>query len=74
MLEWLSEEPQIHFRPVRPSDLLKMRPWWEPQAHDLADRIRGGMKQRTLWQVSDELARELRDGITRWTGTSTATR
>lgn len=50
-LEWLREERLIYFRPVSPSDRLKMRPWWDEKAAELADRIRGRVKQGTLWRV-----------------------
>ncbi len=67
ILEWLEgTDTQLYFRPVAPSDHLKMHPWWDSEAHLLADDIRGRMKQRTLWIISDDLATRLRRGITSW--------
>lgn len=67
VLEWLeTAESQLRFRPVAPSDHLKMHPWWDANAAQLADRIRGKVKQGTLWPVGDGDAKELRLGITRW--------
>jgi len=66
ILEWVAQVPELHFRPTAPSDHLKMHPWWDDQARQLADTIRGKMKQRTLWLVSDELAKKLRSGISSW--------
>ncbi len=39
-------ENELYFRAVRPTDELKMHPWWDARAEKLADRIRGKMKQR----------------------------
>lgn len=46
---------------------IMMTPWWDEEAERLADRIRGKMKQATLWRVGAERD-ELRDGIRRWLG------
>src|SRR3989442_6666025 len=73
--EWI-EEPtkeapsQLRFRPVAPSDVLKMRPWWDKEADSLADAIRGEMKQRTLWLVPDEQAKQFRRGMMGWVAAS----
>jgi hypothetical protein len=65
--EWLKEaNSQLRFRPVAPSDALKMCPWWNKEAAALANKIRGEMKQRTLWVVPDELTTQLRRGIMGW--------
>lgn len=67
VLEWYDESSTpLHFRPVAPSDHLKMHPWWDDNASKLADQMRGKVKQRTLWLVEDELAKKLRLGITAW--------
>lgn len=64
---WTTEEKRrFYFRPVAPSDQLKMRPWWDDQARQLADHIRGKVKQGTLWPVSNELAAALGAGISAW--------
>jgi hypothetical protein len=68
VLEWLEDASHLYFRAVAPSDHLKMHPWWDENAQNLADRIRGKMKQRTLWHVEDELVAELREGVTSWVG------
>ena len=68
VLEWLEDASHLYFRAAAPSDHLKMVPWWDDDAKDLSDRIRGKMKQRTLWLVADDLAAELRLGITSWIG------
>ncbi len=64
---WFPGENQaeMYFRPVAPSDLLKMHPWWDEDARTLADRIRGKVKQGTLWRVEDQNLEALRDGISR---------
>ncbi len=69
--EWKKEPTkeapsQLRFRPVTPSDALKMRPWWDKEADALADAIRGEMKQRTLWLVPDEQAKQIRRGMMGW--------
>jgi len=67
ILEWIGESGnQLRFRPVSPSDRLKMHPWWSKEATSLSDRIRGEMKQRTLWVVPNDLVPELRRGIVNW--------
>ena len=66
ILEWLDDVSHLYFRATSPSDHLKMHPWWDENAILLANKIRGKMKQRTLWLVSDELVGELREGITSW--------
>jgi hypothetical protein len=68
VLEWLNEESSLYFRPVAPSNHLKMCPWWDKQAKKLAESIRGPVKRGTLWRVSDDLVQELRSGITSWVG------
>jgi len=64
--EWLSGEEQMYFRPVAPSDHLKMHPWWDAEADKLADKIRGSVKQGNLWRIDEEQANRLRQGITGW--------
>jgi hypothetical protein len=66
ILEWLEIHSHLYFRAVAPSDYLKMRPWWDDDARDVAEAIRGKMKQRTLWIVSDDLVRRVREGIKSW--------
>ena len=66
VLDWHSDERGLYFRPVAPSDHLKMHPWWDAGAKDVADAIRGKVKQGTLWQVPDALAGTIATGITAW--------
>lgn len=72
VLEWLDEQKAFYFRPVSPSDRLKMCPWWDKQASNLADRIRGKVKQGTLWRVPEKLVTDLRRGINVWCGGETS--
>ncbi len=46
-LSGFREATPLYFRPVTPSDYLKMRPWWGHARAALADEIRGTMKQGT---------------------------
>ena len=64
--EWYEPEQLLYFRPTSPSDYLKMHPWWDKKAQQLADEIRGKMKQRTLWLVPEELVLKIRHGISSW--------
>ncbi len=66
ILEWFENGDEMYFRPVAPSDHLKMHPWWDQEARTLADEIRGRMKQGTFWLVPEPLAIRLREGIARW--------
>jgi hypothetical protein len=67
ILEWYEvSSNQLYFRPTAPSDCLKMFPWWDGPAEKLANEIRGKMKQRTLWLVQPELAKQVRRGIAGW--------
>jgi hypothetical protein len=66
ILEWLEQIKQVSFRPVAPSDHLKMDPWWNMEAEKLSDMIRGSVKQATMWHVKEDLAKDLRSGMTAW--------
>lgn len=68
ILEWFRDGEEVYFRPVAPSDHLKMDPWWSLEARALADEIRGKVKQGTMWYVPDTLAKRLREGIVKWLG------
>ena len=66
-LEWYpNTDSPLYFRPVAPSDYLKMWPWWNQAAADLADDVRGTMKQGTLWRIPQPLAEKLRSGLAEW--------
>ena len=61
------EDHTIHFRPVAPSDQLKIRPWRDDDEQDIVDKIRR-VKQGTLFTVTEELASDIGEGIARWVG------
>src|SRR5687767_2565404 len=66
VLSWHEDERGMYFRPVSPSDHLKMHPWWDEAAKEIADAVRGKVKQGTLWPVPNEMAEAISAGITRW--------
>jgi hypothetical protein len=72
VLDMHDDERGMYFRPVTPSDHLKMHPWWDADAKALVDKIRGKVKQGTLWQISEELAAQVTAGMTAWFAGRTA--
>jgi len=68
VLDWHEDERGMYFRPVSPSDHLKMDPWWDNHAKEIADEIRGKVKQGTMWEVPDNLAAAISAGIAAWLG------
>ena len=62
------DSKKLYFRPVAPTNHLKMHPWWNDEAQDVANEVRGAMTQGTLWQVSAEHWKRIRRGITTWLG------
>jgi hypothetical protein len=68
ILRWIKEDggSTIYFRPVSPSDRLKMSPWGDPSAMTLADQVRGKMPRATLYLVDEELAVKIASGIKSW--------
>lgn len=62
------ESKTLYFRPVAPTNHLKMHPWWNDEAQNIANEVRGPVPQGTLWRVSDEQWRRIRRGITAWVG------
>ncbi|MBI4586022.1 MAG: hypothetical protein HY717_18590 [Planctomycetes bacterium] len=66
LLEWLEDYKYMLFRPVTPTNHLKMHPWWNSKAMKLAEDIRGKVKQGTLWNIPEKFHKELRIGITSW--------
>jgi hypothetical protein len=71
ILDWYSETKcPMSFRPVAPSDRLKMDPWWEGIAERVANRIRGKkdgkVRRTTLQRISSANAAEVRRGIAQW--------
>jgi len=57
---------RLYFVPAAPTNYLKMTPWWDKVAERLTDRIRGSVKQGTLWHVSSDDTKALRAGVRRW--------
>lgn len=69
ILAWLNDsDRELRFRPVAPSDYLKMDPWWDNNVSAIANRIRGNVKQGTLWPIAITDAKQLRAGISSWLG------
>ena len=60
------DNPEILFKPVSPSNYLKMTPWWDEDAKSLVDKIRGGFKQKTLWIIDRPDLGKIRTGIRNW--------
>ena len=57
------ELEQIHFRPVPPSDYLKMNPVPEEEVNGIIRKIRGRFAQMAMFKVNDEEFQELRQKI-----------
>ena len=68
ILDVREEGKAIYFRTVPPSDYLKMCPWWDESAQQIANEIRGKVRQGTLWPVPTKLRDQLRVGIRAWVG------
>jgi len=71
ILDWREDEEgerRMYFRPVAPSDHLKMHPWWDETAKGIADRVRGAVKRGTLWEVPGDLSSAITGGVTAWLG------
>jgi hypothetical protein len=70
VLKWTAsptkKKKRLYFRPVAPSDQLKMRPWGNAQAMNLFNKVRGKPGRDTLYFVDDKLARKIASGIASW--------
>lgn len=68
VLDWpeSDDDSRVRFRPVHPSDQLKMCPWWDAEVKELVDEARGRVKQGTVWPLKDGVAKRLGRGIGRW--------
>jgi hypothetical protein len=64
--KWMKEERALYFIPTAPTNHLKMHPWWDDEAKEIADTIRGTVKQATLWSVGDDMVTAVRRGFTGW--------
>lgn len=60
------DRSMIYFIPTHPSDHLKMDPWWDDEAKEIVDAIRGKMPRPNLFQVPEELVARIRVGVKRW--------
>lgn len=60
------DKKRFYFRPVAPSDQLKMHPWGDGEAFDLVARVRRDWNQATLYFVDQDLAEEIVEGIKAW--------
>jgi hypothetical protein len=71
VLECEEKPSRFYFRPVAPSDQLKMYPWWDEPGGTVAqitDQVRVPIKEGTLWHVPDQLAPVIGAGIAGWVG------
>ena len=71
ILQWEATDTRFSFRPVAPSDQLKMRPWWDGpdgEVERIATQVRVPIPQGTLWRVPDGLAPAIGAGIAGWVG------
>jgi len=69
ILEWYRDHDgnrHISFRPVAPTNYLKMYPWWNDEAQRLSGEIRAAVKQGTFWWVSEEQWKRIRRGVAHW--------
>jgi hypothetical protein len=61
-----ADDQTLYFIPTSPTNHLKMDPWWGEDVKKIADEIRGGMKQATLFPVPEGLVPKIRVGIKKW--------
>ena len=54
---------EIRFRPVSPSDYLKMNPLWNDEVSDIIDEIRGKVARGTMWEIDSDQMRRLRQRV-----------
>ena len=68
VLEWPAgdDDTRVRFRPASPSDHLKMCPWWDDEVKSIVNRVRGRVKQGTVWRIDDATAQAIGRGIGRW--------
>lgn len=56
----------MDFRPVEPSDYLKMNPLLDDEVYNIIDEIRGGFPEMTMWKVDKEPLERLRQKIAQY--------
>lgn len=54
---------EVRFRPSSPSDYMKMNPVWDEDIKDLINEIRGKVATGTLWEIDEEIYKQLRQKI-----------
>lgn len=59
------EEKQIYFKPVAPSDILKMFPWFGDDVLYIIKKIRSA-NQGTLYQINEDIKEVILPGIIKW--------
>lgn len=63
ILNYNKRQNRIAFRVTPPSDYLKTDPLWNTRVEKWVDRIRGRMRQRTVWGISSDEFAVLRDRV-----------
>jgi hypothetical protein len=53
ILTWLNND-RIRFRPLPPTDILKVDPIWNKKTEKVIDSIRGQVKQGTMWPIDQD--------------------
>lgn len=61
---------KVQFRALPPSDYLKVDPLWNDVVEQVVERVRGKVKQGTMWRVPRTDFSVLRDQIRRHAGRS----
>ena len=56
VLAYMPDREEICWRPVVPSDELKMAPLFDNDLAIWVDKVRGRFKQSTMWQMSEDAA------------------
>jgi hypothetical protein len=59
-------EKSIAFRPVFPSDLIKMKPIFEDEIEEIVDKVKGEFPIGTMWALDKEAEKEVRELIYDW--------
>jgi hypothetical protein len=66
--EKLEKISKVEFRALPPSDYLKVDPLWNDVVEQVVERVRGTVKQGTMWRVPRNDFSVLRDQIRRHAG------